>query len=132
MEGQERPEYRLVDARGQVKAALEEALAGSGAAVRQSWPVEAQEGIVVTYGEHQNTSTGCSVVDEVSYQVDIWAFDRETVIALSALVNRAMAAIGLKRQYSSPDEGSKTALGYEHKSFRFGRRVDKRTMRLID
>lgn len=122
----------LVDARAEVRAALEAALADTEASVRQSWPTQPNEGTIVTWGEYQNTSTDCSVVDSISYQVDLWAERRETVVTLSALVNTALVGMGFKRLYSSPDEGGKTPLGYEHKCFRFGRKVDKRTLRLVD
>lgn len=121
----------LVDGRAQIKAALEDAAAGEAVTVRQSWPRSKEDGVLITYGEYSNVSTACSVVDAVSYQVDIWAFDRETVVALSAKINEAMAALGLKRLYAGPDEGGSTVLGYEHKLFRFGGNVDKRTMRMV-
>ncbi len=123
-------ELTLVDARAQVKAALEEMESDIAFSVRQSYPKEAVEGVVVTYGEYDNRSTDCPVVDEIVYQVDIWAFDRETAAALAALVNRAMLGIGLKRTYMGPDTVENST--YERKTLRFGRRVDKRTMRLIN
>ncbi len=122
----------LVDGRAQVRAALEGIQSETAFSVRQSWPRTENDGVLITYGEYSNVSTDCSVVDSVSYQVDIWAFDRETVVALSALVNQAMTELGLRRTYSDPDGVSAAGLGYEHKQFRFGRKVDKRTMRLID
>ncbi|MCD8147096.1 MAG: hypothetical protein LUD84_07470 [Clostridiales bacterium] len=123
-------ELTLVDARAQVKAALEEMESDLSFTVRQSYPREAADGVVVTYGEYDNRSTDCPVVDEITYQVDIWAFDRETAAALTDLVNRAMLGIGLKRTYMGPDVVENST--YERKTLRFGRRVDKRTMRLIN
>ncbi|MCD7887007.1 MAG: hypothetical protein LUG44_05240 [Clostridiales bacterium] len=123
-------ELTLVDARAQVKASLEGMESDIAFSVRQSCPREPAEGVVITYGEYDNRSTDCPVVDEIEYQVDIWAFDRETATTLANLVNRAMLGIGLKRTYMGPDtvENSK----YERKTLRFGRRVDKRSMRLIN
>ncbi|MCC8075929.1 MAG: hypothetical protein LIO95_08340 [Clostridiales bacterium] len=123
-------ELTLVDARAQVKAALEGMESDIAFSVRQSYPREAAEGVVITYGEYDNRSTDCPVVDEIVYQVDIWAFDRETAAALANLVNRAMLGIGLKRTYMGPDTVENST--YERKTLRFGRRVDKRTMRLIN
>lgn len=123
-------ELTLVDARAQVKAALEGMESDIAFSVRQSCPREAAEGVVVTYGEYDNRSTDCPVVDEIEYQVDIWAFDRETATALANLVNRAMLGIGLKRTYMGPDTAENSK--YERKTLRFGRRVDKRIMRLVD
>ncbi|MCD7757370.1 MAG: hypothetical protein LUH45_04290 [Clostridiales bacterium] len=123
-------ELTLVDARAQVKAALEGMESDIAFSVRQSYPREAAEGVIITYEEYDNRSTDCPVVDEIVYQVDIWAFDRETAAALAALVNRSMLSIGLKRTYMGPDTVENST--YERKTLRFGRRVDKRTMRLIN
>lgn len=123
-------ELILVDARPQIKAALEGMETDLAFSVRQSYPREREDGVVITYGEFNNRSTDCPVVDEISYQVDIWAFDRETVVKLTSLVNRAMLGIGLLRQYMGPDVAENSQ--YERKTLRFGRKVDKRTMRLVD
>lgn len=123
-------ELILVDARPQIKTALEGMETDLAFSVRQSYPREREDGVVITYGEFNNRSTDCPVVDEISYQVDIWAFDRETVVKLTGLVNRAMLGIGLLRQYMGPDVVENSQ--YERKTLRFGRKVDKRTMRLVD
>ena len=87
---------------------------------------------MVTVGEYTNVATDCPVVDQIDYQIDLWAFDRETVVLLSQLVNQALTTLGLKRQYAGPDQVSGDPAGYCTKTFRYGRKVDKRTMRLID
>lgn len=122
----------LVDGRAQVKAVLEAAECDVSYTVRQRYPAVASEGVLVTYGEYSNVSTGCAVVDEIVYQVDVWAFDRETVNLVAAAVNRAMMGMGLKRVYAGPDTTGGDSSGYLRKTYRFGRRVDKRTMRLVD
>lgn len=123
-------EMKLVDLRGQVKAALEGMECEIPFSVRQSWPRQAAEGVIVTYEEHDNRSTDCAVVDFVEYQVDIWAFDRETVGRLAEKVNRAMMEIGLKRTYMGAERLENGT--YERKTMRFGRNVDKRWMRAVD
>lgn len=123
-------ELVLVDARAQIKAALESMESDVVFSVRQSYPRQKEDGVIITYGEFNNCSTDCPVVDEISYQVDIWAFDRETIVKLTGLVNRAMLGIGLKRLYMGPDVSEDGR--YERKTLRFGRKVDKRTMRLVD
>lgn len=90
------------------------------------------EGDLVTWGEYSNLSTDCPVVDRVTYQVTVWAGDLDRLRALSAGVNRALIGLGLKRTYTSPDDFNADTMGYYTKTFRFGRKVDKRTMRLID
>lgn len=122
----------LVDARAQIKGALEAAECEVPFTVRQRWPVTEADGVVVTYGEYSNVSTQCPVVDELVYQVDVWAFDRETVQTVASAVNRAMLELGLKRVWSGEDTVTDDNSGYLRKSYRFGRKVDKRSMRLVD
>lgn len=122
----------LVDARAQIKGALEAAECEVSFTVRQRWPVTEADGVVVTYGEYSNVSTQCPVVDELVYQVDVWAFDRETVQTVASAVNRAMLELGLKRVWSGEDTVTDDNSGYLRKSYRFGRKVDKRSMRLVD
>lgn len=122
----------LVDGRAQVKAALEAAECEVEYTVQQRYPASASEGVLVTYGEYSNVSTDCTVVDEIIYQVDVWAFDRETVYLVASAVNSAMLEMGLKRVYAGPDTIAGDSSGYLRKTYRFGRKVDKRTMRLVD
>ncbi len=123
-------EWKLVDLRGIIRAALEKMECAVEYAVRQSSPRESAEGVVVTYQEYDNRSTDCSVVDEVSYQLELWAFDRESLLILAESVNRAMLELGMKRLYMGPEV---LEMGvYEHKIMRFGRLIDKRCMRMID
>ena len=122
-------ELTLVDARQQVKTALEGIESERSFDVRQSWPREEADGVVITYSEYDNRSTDCPVVDELSYQIDIWTFDRETAVELAALVNRAMLELGLKRTYMG--EIMENGV-FQRKTMRFGRKIDKRWMRLMD
>ena len=97
--------------------------------VRGRYPRSTQDGVLVTVGEYTNTSTDCPVVDKLSYQIDLWAFDRGTVVTLSEAVNRTLLRMGFLREYAGPDERSEEPAGYCRKTFRYGRKVDKRWMR---
>lgn len=125
-------ELLLCDGREQVCQALSAAAEELGFRLRNTAPRSSGAGETVTWGEWSNKSTDCPVVDEVSYQVKIWARDLDRLRAISAGVNRAMLGLGLRRNYTSPDDFTEDGVGFYTKTFRFGRRVDKRTMRLID
>lgn len=125
-------ETLLVDGRGDVRAAIEAQESDIPFTVRGVYPRGRAEGARIIVSEYANRSTDCPVVDELSYRIDVWAPDRESVVALSGLVSRALTGLGLRRQYAGPDELSGDPEGYCVKSFRYGRRVDKRMMRLID
>ena len=106
---------------------------------RRSWnsgsqhcPLTSGRGETVTWGEWANKSTDCPVVDEVSYQVKIWAQDLDRLRGHQRRSQPAQLGLGLKRTYSAPDEFAEDGMGFYTKTYRFGRKVDKRTMRLID
>ena len=122
----------LVDGRQDVREAIAAQPCDIPFALRGVYPRSGEEGNVITVGEYANASTPCPVVDELVYQIDIRALDRETAVALSRLVNTALIGLGLRRQYAGPDGLSEDPAGYCTKTLRYGRRVDKRTMRLID
>lgn len=125
-------ELLLCDGREDVRQALAEAAEKLEFRLRSTAPRSSGEGETVTWGEWANKSTDCPVVDELSYQVKVWAQDLDRLRAISAGVNRAMLGLGLKRTYSAPDEFAQDGMGFYTKTYRFGRKVDKRTMRLID
>ena len=52
--------------------------------------------------------------------------------ALAEAVTRAMCGIGLRRTYAGMDGYDENTGGYYRKTFRFGRKVDKRWGRLMD
>lgn len=123
-------ELLLVDLREQIRAALLAIPYPKPFAVRQHFPREPAQGTVLLYQEYDNHSTACPVVDELCYQIDVYAPDREAVSALSQLVNSSMLTLGLKRVYM----GAETLANgvQEHRILRFGRKIDKRFLRLID
>lgn len=125
-------ELLLADGREDVKNALEAMETDFPFTLSSRFPRSSAEGDLVTWGEYANLSTECPVVDRLTYQVTVWALDLDRLRALSSGVNRALVGLGLKRVYASPDDFTSDTLGYYTKTFRFGRKVDKRTMRLID
>ncbi len=127
-----RAEYTLVDGRSQVRQALTGLTTDISYTLRGRYPQAVNDGVLITCCEYANTATENPLVDKLVYQVDIWAFDWDTVLELAALVNAALTELGLRRQYSGPDTIADDPAGYLRKTYRFGRNVDKRTMRLID
>ena len=125
-------ETLLVDAREQVYTALAEMQTAQPYSLHSSYPKGTPEQPVVTWAEYSNVATDCPVVDELVFQIDLWTRDRAGQQELSQAVNQTMTALGLKRVYAGPDRYEDTGSGCWRKTFRFGRKVDKRTMRLID
>lgn len=119
----------LCDGREQVRLALTGVAEDHLVTLRSHFSRTVPEGDTLTYGEYSNTGTDIAVVDAVSYQVDIRATDPDKLRQIAAAVNTALLALGLRREYSSPDGFDDT---HYTKTFRFGRKIDKRTMRLID
>lgn len=84
---------------------------------------------LVVWREWSNVSTNCPVVDAFSFEVTVFALDMDQLGALSQGVNKALVGLGLRRSYAAPDKFD----GQNYvKTFRFGRAIDKRTMRLVD
>jgi len=125
-------ETRLVDGREAVKNALAAIETKTPFTLRSGFARAAAEGDVVTWEEYANLSTDCPVVDELVYQVTVWTEDLDRLRELCTGVNRALTGLGLRRVYTSPDGFDGGTPGRCTKTFRFGRRVDKRTMRLVD
>lgn len=119
----------LCDGREDVKAALAAMQPGILFTLRSGFARAALEGESVTWGEWSNVSTDCPVVDELCYAVTVRSGDLDKLRTLCAAVNTALTGLGLKRVYTSPDEFDEDQYT---KTLRFGRRVDKRNMRLID
>lgn len=119
----------LCDGREDVRNALAAIDVGFPFTLRAGYSRAGREGELIVYAEWSNVSTDCPVVDALSYQVTVWAGDLDRLRLLCAGVNAALTGLGLKRTFAAPD-------GFDgqmyKKTFRFGRRVDKRTMRLID
>lgn len=123
----------MVDAREQIKELLEEIVFSEPFSVSTKFPSSVSDGVMITYFEILNNQTPLSVVDEIAFQIDVWAYDLETLIKLVHEANSKLTSIGLKRQFASPDQTpAETHSRYFRKTMRFGRKVDKRTNRLID
>ena len=122
----------MVDAREQIHTALAALDTEVPYTLRGRYPKGMAEGNVITWGEYSNVSTDCPVVDQITFQVDLWTRTPEERRALAEAVNRAMCGIGLRRTYAGMDGYDENTGGYYRKTFRFGRKVDKRWGRLMD
>lgn len=99
--------------------------------VLSRWPRRSDVGPLITITEITNVQTETCVVDDLAYQIDIWGEDADTVRELAPLVNAAVCGIGFRRSYAGSVDIQQDGKIYR-KTFRFGRKVDKRTMRLVD
>lgn len=122
----------MVDAMPQIREALSNLETEIPYTVLSRWPRREDSGNLITVTEITNAQTTVPVVDQLGYQIDLWGLDRDTVRALSPLVNAALCGIGFRREYAGPAEPYQDPSKYFRRTFRFGRRVDKRTLRLID
>lgn len=124
-------ETLLVDAREQVYAALSQLDTQQSYTLRSRYP-KGQTGLpAVIWFEYANTGTDCLVVDRLVFQVELWTESLGSQNELAQAVNQAMLQMGLRRSYGGPDDWDEGG-GCYRKIFRFGRKVDKRTMRLVD
>jgi hypothetical protein len=114
----------MVDAIPQIRQALASLDTTLPYTVSEQWPRTSITGNLITVTEITNASTSWRCVDDLAYQIDVWAAEADAVRELAPLVNRRTASQPLDRY----DKNG----GYFRKALRFGRKVDKRFMRLID
>lgn len=122
----------MVDAIPQIRQALASLDTTLPYTVSEQWPRTSITGNLITVTEITNTSTGCRCVDDLAYQIDVWAAEADAVRELAPLVNDALLGIGFRRTAAQPLDRYDKNGGYFRKAFRFGRKIDKRFMRLID
>lgn len=122
----------MVDAIPQIRQALASLDTTLPYTVSEQWPRTSITGNLITVTEITNTSTGWRCVDDLAYQIDVWAAEADAVRELAPLVNDALLGIGFRRTASQQLDRYDKNGGYFRKAFRFGRKVDKRFMRLID
>lgn len=118
--------YPMVDAFPQIKAALE--ALPDNPKVTATWPRAERRGPLIVVTEIGNSNTNIRVVDQLSYQLDVWADDGDVLRRLCADADAVMADIGFRRTLAQPEDDSNGFL----RVFRYSRKVDKRFMRLID
>lgn len=123
---------QMVDAVPQIREALSGLETDISYTVLSRWPRREDGGNLITVTELTNAQTAVSVVDQLGYQIDVWGQDRDTVRKLSPLVNETLCGMGFRREYAGPAEPYQDPSRYFRRTFRYGRKVDKRTMRLID
>lgn len=123
-------QFDMVDAVPQIRALLEAAETEIEYSVSATWPRRTPSGNLVTVQEIANNSTGNPCVDVLGYQIDLWSDSQDAIRWLTPALDRQLTGIGLRRNYSGPilRQGDT----HYRKTLRYGRRVDKRFMRLID
>lgn len=122
----------MVDAILQIREALNNLDTSTPYTVTEQWPRKAITGNLITVTEITNAGTDTDCVDRLGYQIDVWSPRADPVRELVPLVNAAMLGIGFRRNTSEQLNYLTEKGGYYRKALRYGRRVDKRTMRLID
>lgn len=122
----------MIDAIPQIRQALAALDTKLTYTVSEQWPRAAITGNLITVTEITNTSTGWGCVDDLAYQIDIWATEADAVRELAPLVNDALLGMGFRRTAAQQLDRYDKNGGYFRKALRFGRKVDKRTLRLID
>lgn len=125
-------QFPMVDATPQLRAVLEELDVGFAYSVSEGWPRKAPSGPLITIQEITNQNTQIPVVDQLAWQVDLWARERDSIRSLAAAMDQALTWLGLRRSYAGPEEVQDRGGGYYRKIMRYGRKVDKRTLRLVD
>ena len=108
---------------------LLEALRTLEATVTEQWPRRELDGPTIVVQEIGNRQTDNPLVDELSYQVDVWAGEADTVRQLVGQADDLLTETGFRRTLLT----SLTADGFgRRQTARYSRKVDKRTLRLID
>lgn len=122
----------MVDAIPQIRESLAGLNTSLTYTVSEQWPRTAITGNLITVMEITNAGTDMDCVDRIAYQIDVWSTAADPVRELAPLVNAAMQGIGFRRQEAAQLDRLTANGGYYRKALRYGRKVDKRTMRLID
>ena len=125
-------ELLLVDGRAQVAEALANMKADCPFNLCSAFSRRAGGGEQGSWSACSHVGAGVPGVDELTYQVTVRAEDLDRLRSLCAGVNRAMRSLGLRRSYAGEDGYDSGGTGAYTKTYRFSRRVDKRSMRLID
>ncbi len=121
----------MIDARGQIRELLE-SIDHNGLKVKMSYPKSIGDVPLITFIQIANTGTGMhSVVDNLGFQIDVWATTRDECIDIMLKVDDKMTDLGFNRDYESPDGDSYDASEYYRKTLRYSSKVDTRTNRLI-
>lgn len=121
----------MIDARGQIRELLE-SIDHDGLKVKMSYPKSIGDVPLITFIQIVNTGTGMhSVVDNLGFQIDVWATTRDECIDIMLKVDDKMTDLGFNRDYESPDGDSYDASEYYRKALRYSSKVDTRTNRLI-
>lgn len=118
--------FPMVDGFPQIKALLE--ALPDNPKVAERWPRTERKGSLIVVTEISNNHTADACVDQLAYQVDIWADDDDTLRRLCAGADEALSTMGLKRVMAEPVDD----LDGFRRIFRYSSRIDKRMLRLIN
>ena len=109
----------MIDARGQIRELLE-SIDHDGLKVKMSYPKSIGDVPLITFIQIVNTGTGMhSVVDNLGFQIDVWATTRDECIDIMLKVDDKMTDLGFNRDYESPDGDSYDASEYYRKTLRY-------------
>lgn len=111
----------MIDARVQIKEALEAAL--EGVPVKMAYPEGEAAFPLVTYAEITNNYVS-KWVDVVDYQIDFHATTFEECVELVQKGDAAMTALGFQRTYITADTNTREAADHYHKATNYTAQVD--------
>nr|DAU86320.1 MAG TPA: tail component [Caudoviricetes sp.] len=121
----------MIDARIQIRELLE-SIEHDGLTVKMNYPKSINGVPLITFFQIGNTGSGMhSVIDNLSFQIDVWTDNFDECIDITLLVDEKMIDLGFNRDYESPDSDIIDASGYYKKTLRYSSKVDTRTNRLI-
>lgn len=121
----------MIDARIQIRELLE-SIEYDGLTVKMNYPKSINGVPLITFFQISNTGSGMhSVIDNLSFQIDVWTDNFDECIDITLLVDEKMIDLGFNRDYESLDSDIIDASGYYKKTLRYSSKVDTRNNRLI-
>lgn len=119
--------FPMVDAYPQIRDLLE--ALPDAPTVTERWPRKQVESPTIVVTEISNNHTDIDCVDQLGYQIDLFMEDLTQLRRVCDCVDEALWRIGFRRTMKQPwDSGADGA----RMTLRYSRRVDKRSMRLIN
>ncbi len=94
----------MVQATPEIRALLESLETDAEYRVTAKRPRERVTENLITVTEITNMQTAVSVVVSLAWQIDLWSGEPDVIRELAPLVNAALCGLGLRRDYSGPEE----------------------------